>query len=1031
MKHPAHNAFRAFAASLALVLALPGPAALAQTPTETRLTRSPDSTTFGQSLTLTALVDALGQPPATGSVSFRNDGVQIGVAALSAMGIGVADVGAGSTHSCALANSGRVFCWGSGSNGRLGNGATDDSPVPVLVSGITNAVAISAGSSHSCAVLGSGAVQCWGSGGSGRLGNGNTDSSSVPVLVSGISDAVAVSAGNSHTCAVLGSGAVQCWGAGNLGQLGNGNTDSSSVPVPVSGITDAAAVSAGGAHSCAVLGTGAVQCWGFGGLGRLGNGDTDNSPVPVPVSGITNAVGVSAASDHSCAVLGTGLARCWGSGGSGRLGNGATDDSSVPVPVSGITNAVAISAGTVHSCAVLGTGAVRCWGNGDFGRLGNGDTDNQSEPVPVGDITDAVAVSAGSQHNCAVLGTGTVQCWGRNSDGRLGNGATAGSPAPVTVSGLGNVAALAVGISHSCVRLGTNELRCWGSGHNGRLGLGSGSTQSSRIPVAVIGIDTAEDLSAGREHSCAVLGSGAVECWGGGNFGQLGFGSFISFSATPVTVTATDMGDATAVAAGDFHSCAINQAEEVWCWGRGENGRLGNGSVSDQSEPVRAGTITGAKGISAGNDVSCAIAGGEIWCWGSGADGRLGNGDDEDEWEPVTVSGITNPAAVSVGRNHVCAVVNAGEVRCWGNNGKGQLGDGTFENRSTPVHVTTLAGQAVSISAGDEHSCAVLSTGAVQCWGDHRYDMFGEGGPTANSAVPVTIAGITNAVAVGVGQRHSCVLLATNDVQCWGRNNDGRLALPSFQVPELVPVDVVDLTLRTAAAAQLTTAALPAGTRSLTAVYAGSDSHAGSTSVAVAHVVSPASQTISFTQPPGQSFGSGPVSLSATASSGLPVAFASQTSTVCSVSGSTVTLLAAGTCTIRATQAGDANFNAAPAVDRSFEIAKASQTITFTAPPTQTYAPGATVEVSATASSGLLVAFASLNSGVCSVSGSTVTLLATGTCTIRASQGGNANWNAAPNVDRSFEVNSEDQPADDVIFRSRFQMLPQPQVGQM
>ena len=167
----------------------------------------------------------------------------------------------------------------------------------------------------------------------------------------------------------------------------------------------------------------------------------------------------------------------------------------------------------------------------------------------------------------------------------------------------------------------------------------------------------------------------------------------------------------------------------------------------------------------------------------------------------------------------------------------------------------------------------------------------------------------------------------------------------------------------------------------------------------------PASQTISFNALGNQTLGAPPFALSATASSGLPVSFASLTSAVCTVSGSTVTLVALGTCTIRASQAGNATYGAAPNVNQSFTVTPAlvNQTITF-GPLNNKTLGTAPFALTASASSGLPVTFSSLTISVCTVSGNTVTLIALGPCTIRAAQAGNGTYAAAPNVDRSFSV---------------------------
>ena len=167
--------------------------------------------------------------------------------------------------------------------------------------------------------------------------------------------------------------------------------------------------------------------------------------------------------------------------------------------------------------------------------------------------------------------------------------------------------------------------------------------------------------------------------------------------------------------------------------------------------------------------------------------------------------------------------------------------------------------------------------------------------------------------------------------------------------------------------------------------------------------ISAGTQTIAFGAIANVTFGAPPFAISATATSGLPVAFASLTLPVCTISGNTVTIAAPGTCTIQASQGGNSTYAPAPNVSRSFTVAKLPQTIAFGALFNRNLG-SAPFAVGATASSGLAVAFSSLTAAVCTVTGTTVTLVATGTCTIRAAQAGNATYAPASNVDQSFTV---------------------------
>ena len=193
------------------------------------------------------------------------------------------------------------------------------------------------------------------------------------------------------------------------------------------------------------------------------------------------------------------------------------------------------------------------------------------------------------------------------------------------------------------------------------------------------------------------------------------------------------------------------------------------------------------------------------------------------------------------------------------------------------------------------------------------------------------------------------------------------------------------------------------GSCSITATQPGDLTYRAATPVTRTFTVSKATQTITFTNPGNKTMAQSPVTVAPTASSGLPVTLTSTTQAVCTVSGFEITLLAPGTCTITATQPGDAVYLAAAPVTRSFTVTKVAQTITFVRPPNVTLLDSP-VTLAPTASSGLPVTLTSTTTAVCTVSGLQVTLLAAGTCTLTATQAGNAIYAAAPAITRSFAV---------------------------
>jgi alpha-tubulin suppressor-like RCC1 family protein len=471
----------------------------------------------------------------------------------------------------------------------------------------------------------------------------------------------------------------------------------------------------------------------------------------------------------------------------------------VPVSVIGITNAVSISVGAFHACAVSSTGTAKCWGYNRYGELGDGAGGYpgafSAVPLTVLGLADATTISVGD-NSCAVVTGGAARCWGfAGNSYNLGIGNTsAGSPTPVTAARFDNAVAIEAAGRHNCVLTSDGVVKCWGGADHDQLGNGSGTSsgtdggRGSLTPEIIADLGNAKSISAGWSHTCAVLDTDTVQCWGNNDY-AMASGTFQSWSiATPRTVAG--LGNVASVSAGVSHTCAVQNTGSVQCWGSNGNGELGNGSVARRSESVQ--TVNGladAVSVSAGAVHTCAVrATGAVQCWGYNNDGQLGDGSTTTVSpygipSPVTVAGISNAVAVSASYGHSCALLADKTVKCWGANDYGALGNGTNIDSTTPVSVTGI-NNAVSISTAPSYptSCAVLETGRIMCWGYNASGQLGDGG-IVNSNVPVEVVGISDAVAVNAGASHTCALLATGAVQCWGLNSAGVLSLPNIYIP--------------------------------------------------------------------------------------------------------------------------------------------------------------------------------------------------------------------------------------------------------
>jgi alpha-tubulin suppressor-like RCC1 family protein len=661
---------------------------------------------------------------------------------------------------------------------------------------------VAAGLMFSCADSGFGSVYCWGANYSGQLGDGTTTARDKPVAVMNLHGARDIAAGVDHACAITNAGGVRCWGSNGLGQLGDGTFTDRLTPVDVAGLTSGVtAIAVGSQYSCALLDSGQVRCWGDNFFDELGHGDPSlvSSPVPVDVklaAGVT-AVAIAATGGnlgddppHSCIVTTTGGVQCWGGlNFYGELGIPYGQVAPTPTEVTNLSSGVkAIAVTGDHSCALTQMSEILCWGDNSSGELGDGTTSvGHYEPVPtlpLNEVPISIAVSGGfasigQPYTCAMTSSGSTYCWGANWHGTQGTGDTDDSLVP-RLTQIPKAVELTLSDEHACGRL-PSGVACWGDNLYGQIGNGTISFRTTPQQVQGLG-GAATNVFAGAAQSCAIVG-GSARCWGYNQSGELGDGTRTD-RLFPVSVTGLPS-DIMTMSLAVGHTCAVSGSGSVYCWGRG--GTLGDGTEHDSETPVQVAGAGLAIAVDAGTTHTCAISvAGAVVCWGSDVLGELGddNASGEHSLVPVPAIGLTaGVIGIAAGESHSCALLNSGDVRCWGYNGSGQLGDGTFDQHNHPVDVdmSALGQGTIAIAAGAQFSCALNANGSIKCWG------------LSYTPVPALIAGLGGpAVSLTAGDNHACATFMDGTIQCWGMNGFGQLGDGTL-ISSVLPVDVTGM----------------------------------------------------------------------------------------------------------------------------------------------------------------------------------------------------------------------------------------------
>jgi alpha-tubulin suppressor-like RCC1 family protein len=371
----------------------------------------------------------------------------------------------------------------------------------------------------------------------------------------------------------------------------------------------------------------------------------------------------------------------------------------------------------------------------------------------------------------------------------LDTAGNASAPKSITTRTTGHAVKVVAGTEHTCALLaetasavatGGGQVACWGANNHGQLGVPGGQRTYEPQLVDLAGVT---QISAGGDHTCAVLLDATVWCWGRNDHGQLGNGTTTD-SSLPV-LAGLNAATKTVVAGGD-HTCAVSMNDGPRCWGDNQFGQTGQKPSEKVVLPPSMPLTNSVSAIVAGWSHTCYVRGGVVRCFGANATGQLGNGTTDDSWAAVAVPGLTKATGLSAGVGHTCATLTDRSLYCWGANEQGQLGDGTTNEQHLPVPVT---GGVSEVAAGLYHTCAVADSGA-RCWGRGAAGRLGDG-TTTDRLVPTRVSLSTPVTTIAAGGYHSCAVTAT-DTYCWGANAFGQVGTDAA-VPVLRPVTVSTL----------------------------------------------------------------------------------------------------------------------------------------------------------------------------------------------------------------------------------------------
>ena len=620
--------------------------------------------------------------------------------------------------------------------------------------------------------------------------------------------------------------------------------------------------------SCVVLTDGKIKCWGQNDYGQLGQGDTTSIGLsPNQMGDYLTAVNLG---------VGVEIELCY-------------DLTPTSSPTQTLAPSMYVYSPCLtrftfheHMCALTSTQQLKCWGNGLVGNLGYGDTNDRGSGANemgnylpfVNTNFNVISHSVGEQFSCSLSSTFTIKCWGASTLGESGYGdsLTRGDGAeemgdylPLVDVG-SNVLPVQItsGWEHTLIKSDQGFIKGWGRTNNfGQLGYGDISNRGNNpfemgnyLQYVNLGTNAeVQTIKGGQYSSCVLLSDLSMKCWGRNDVGQGGQG----YSETGIGDAAGEVGDylppisfptgviPTTFGTGWDHVGLISTSGDLFIWGYNSNAQIGISStddigddpneMSEYLQPTDIGSALTVLEFGGGLSHSCAMLNDfSVKCWGWNVFGQSGYGDvltrgdgagEMGDSLPVVALGVGLTAqSIHIGRDFSCVVLNDNSFKCWGNNGNGRLGYGDLGDRGDqpnemgdylkPINlgtgveiqqcfdysptsqpsfyptfnpsITALSGCSSKFISYDSN-CVITPTQQVKCWGENEDGRLGYGdnsdrgdqaGEMGNYLPFVNING--NVIEIQASTYRMCAFLSTFEVTCWGDGTNGQLGYGDTQM---------------------------------------------------------------------------------------------------------------------------------------------------------------------------------------------------------------------------------------------------------